>query len=139
MILNILPEIYLVLQLPTDFSFTKFSKNFVNQPFFSLTRTNDEISIICSESSFNEESKTVTDLSLAKQEVNWKILKVDGVLDFSLVGIMAKICDPLAKASISVFVISTFNTDYVMVKANQIENATKALEAAGFVVKVSSN
>ena len=58
-----------------------------------------------------------------KAEKDWKILKIEGILDFSLIGILSKISSILAKNQISVFVISTFNTDYILIKEEKIEEA----------------
>ena len=65
-------------------------------------------------------------------EKNWRILKVHGPLDFSLTGVLASIANPLAESKISIFAISTFDTDYVMVKDIDLPNARAALTSAGF-------
>ncbi len=73
--------------------------------------------------------------SEVKKESDWRILKVDGPLEFSLTGILASVAGPLAKAGISIFAISTFDTDYVMVKSEKAEEAVKVLTKAGHIVK----
>lgn len=75
--------------------------------FFSISKTDDELSIVCPE-------KNVP-LNI-KSEKNWRALKVNGPLDFSLTGILSLLANPLAKAEISIFAISTFDTDYILVK-----------------------
>jgi uncharacterized protein len=92
---------------------------------FSITRTNEELSIVCSSECLpiNEEFKEV--------ESDWKCLKVEGVLDFGLTGILASLANPLAENKISIFAISTFNTDYLLVKSHSIEKARLVLENEG--------
>lgn len=64
-------------------------------------------------------------------ETGWRALKVEGPLDFNLTGILAGIANPLARAGISIFAISTFDTDYVLVREVQLDNALAALRSAG--------
>jgi hypothetical protein len=106
----------------------------INQPipsqifdsgFYSVTRTDDEISIV---------SNCKPDLEDAKCIRNWKGFKVDGILDFSLVGILNDITKPLKDNNISVFVISTFNTDYVFVKEESFARAITILKATHNIV-----
>ncbi len=96
--------------------------------FFSLTKTFDELSIVCSQESIPEDIKC---------ERDWKILKVEGILDFSLTGILASISNTLAKAGISIFAVSTYDTDYVLVKDMDFKNAIEALKQAGFGVEAA--
>ena len=95
----------------------------LQSPFFSIGKTNDELSIVC-------EQKLVPDG--IKCERDWRAFKVEGPLDFGLTGILTSIANPLAEAKISIFVISTFDTDYVMIRANDFERARLALVNAGF-------
>ena len=67
-------------------------------------------------------------------EEGWKALKVRGPLDFSQVGILASIAGPLSNAGISIFTISTFDTDYILIKEGTLKPAITALEAAGHQV-----
>ena len=91
-----------------------------------IGRTPDELSIVC--------ESAAAPTAAAEREDGWRALKVAGPLDFGLVGILAKICQALADAAIPVFAISTYDTDYVLVKAGNFEAAIKALEAAGTCV-----
>ena len=93
--------------------------------FYSITKTDRELSIVCGQSHVPENTKA---------EKNWKALKIDGTLDFSLTGILASIATPLAAAKISIFAISTFDTDYVMVNAVDLERAIDTLRTANFTV-----
>ncbi len=94
--------------------------------FHTISRTPEELSIVCLESAVPSE---------VNKESGWRILKVDGHLDFSLTGILASVAGPLADARISIFAISTFDTDYVMVKSEKAEEAIRILTEAGHVVR----
>lgn len=87
--------------------------------FLSITRTAEELSIVCAESLAPAE---------AKVESGWRAFKVLGPLDFSLTGIIAALTAPLAEAKISVFTIATFDTDYLLVKETDLEGAVTALQ-----------
>ncbi len=90
--------------------------------FWSMTRTTDELSIVAEEGAAPPE---------VEQEGGWRALKVAGPLDFALVGVLADLAAPLAAAGVSIFVMSTFDTDYVLVKQESVARAAEALEAAG--------
>ena len=72
-----------------------------------------------------------------KREDDWRGFKIEGILDFALVGILAKITGILAEEKISVFAISTYNTDYVLIKSNDFEAALAVLAQAGYQIKTS--
>lgn len=91
-----------------------------------FARTDEEISLVC------ETEKTPA--CAAAREDGWRVMRVAGVLDFSLIGILAGICDVLAAEQIGVFVVSTYNTDYVLTKETRFEDALSALERAGYEV-----
>ena len=112
--LKILDGLYAVCQVGENF------KNFdlENKDFFSITKTEDEVSVVMLQDKIKSEIKA---------EKDWKILKIEGILDFSLIGILSKISSILAKNQISVFVISTFNTDYILIKEEKIEEAISIL------------
>ena len=67
-------------------------------------------------------------------ETGWRALRVAGNLDFALVGILASIANPLAQAGVSIFALSTYDTDYVLVKESELERAVGALTTAGFPI-----
>lgn len=92
---------------------------------WSLTRTNNEISLV---------SQIESHPSFLKSEGPWIVFEVDGVLDFELVGILNSLTQPMADAGISVFAVSTFNTDYILVKADVADKAHAVWEASGFPV-----
>lgn len=93
--------------------------------FFSITKTSEELSIVCTQSSIPEYFSC---------ERGWKILKIEGTLDFSLIGILSSISTILANQEISIFAISTFDTDYILVKENDVPKAVHALAANGYPV-----
>lgn len=95
--------------------------------FCSITRTPDELSVVCSEGNLPMG---------AKCEKGWRILKIQGLLDFSLTGILASVAETLANQKISIFALSTYNTDYILVKEEQTENAITALQEAGHAVNL---
>lgn len=67
-----------------------------------------------------------------EREDGWKAFKIEGVLDFSLVGILAKIASLLADVGISIFAVSTYNTDYILIKADKYDTAVAVLSAGGY-------
>jgi len=72
--------------------------------------------------------------SHAKAERGWRALRVDGTLDFALTGVLAAVVVPLAEAGVSIFALSTYDTDYVLVRDSQLPAAREALRAAGHTV-----
>lgn len=93
--------------------------------FLSVARTEDELSLVCLQERIPE--GTIC-------ERDWRILKVLGPLDFSLVGILASISAALAKAGVSIFAVSTYDTDYILVREKDIEKAVDALKGEGCTV-----
>jgi len=94
----------------------------------AIIRTPEEISIICDENSVHGNILV---------ENGWRIIKVQGPLDFSQIGVLAAIAVPLAQAGVSIFTISTFNTDYILVKESFLALAINALQKAGHSVEVA--
>jgi uncharacterized protein len=94
--------------------------------FYSITKTDEEISIVCS---------SLVHLDSENSETDWSCIKILGPLDFSLTGIMADISAVLAKAEISIFAISTFDTDYILIKSEKLPETKRALQNAGYIFK----
>ena len=94
-------------------------------PWFSITRTQGELSIVCA-----------SDIEIEAQhtETGWRALEVQGPLDFALTGILAELSGILADGSISLFAISTYDTDVLLVKRDTLDAAIDALRAHGHVV-----
>ena len=92
--------------------------------FLSITKTDEELSIVCD---------AAINLEAEKIEHGWSCLKVLGPLDFSLTGILAKLSAVLAEAEISLFAVSTYNTDYILVKSEKLEMAIETLSKQGYI------
>ena len=90
--------------------------------FYSITRTEEELTIVCAETLVGQGTKS---------ETGWRCLKVEGPLDFSEIGIIFSLTRPLAVNGVSVFVISTFETDYFMVKETNLAKTIDILTAEG--------
>ena len=115
--------------LPQDFSVCQIEnpgQADLTMPFTFLSRTDEEISLVC------ESEKAPKDA--LKREDGWRGLRIAGPLDFSLIGILAKIAGLLAAQKISIFALSTYNTDYVLVKEEKLADALTALTRAGYDV-----
>jgi hypothetical protein len=93
--------------------------------FFTVSRTDDELSIVC------EESLVPAGV---QAELSWRALKLHGPIPFAVTGVIASLTKPLAEAKISVSAIATYDTDYLLVKSGTLSAAIAALRAAGFQV-----
>ena len=114
--------------LPNTFAVSRFAPDApipdwaTTAPVFSITRTEEELSIVA------PESVTPDDV---RAERGWRALKLEGPFDFALTGVLASVLQPLADARVSIFAISTFDTDYVLVRFESLNYAISALRAAG--------
>lgn len=119
-----------LIKLDRDFTVCKVTSvhdvDFSNE-FTFLSKTDDEISLVC-------ESKYVPE-HVTDAEHNWKGLKIAGMLDFGMVGVISKIAGLLARQEISIFVVSTYNTDYIFLKAAQYERAVKLLLQEHYIIR----
>lgn len=95
--------------------------------FFFVGKTDDELSLVCRTGD--------VPCHTVEREDGWRGFVVEGVLDFSLVGILAQLSGVLAKAEVGIFAVSTYNTDYILVKERDYDKAVRALVAAGHVVR----
>ena len=95
--------------------------------FVFLSKTPDEISLVC--------ETEYTPPSVTASEHGWKMLKIVGILDFGMIGVIAKISNLLAEAEISLFVVSTYNTDYILLKAENFDRGIQVLEQNGYIIK----
>lgn len=89
------------------------------QKFYSITKTDEELSIVINED---------IDIQSNIIEYNWRSIRIVGTLDFSLIGILSKISTILAQEEISIFAISTYNTDYILLKEDKLEMAIEVLK-----------
>jgi uncharacterized protein len=94
--------------------------------FYSITRTYDELSIVCPQ----EQVPAGVDINKS-----WRCLKVQGPLGFSITGILASLSMPLASEGVSIFVFSSYDTDHIMVKQYELEKAVEVLQKAGHTVQ----
>ncbi len=90
--------------------------------FVSITHAADELSIVCAEENVPSD---------VKADRGWRALKVEGPLDLALTGVLASLANPLAEAKINIFAISTFDTDYLLVKGYNLKRACDILQQAG--------
>jgi uncharacterized protein len=120
--LIILPERLAVCRLAAEAPFPDWI-----QPgdLICLVRTRDELSVVCAERFVPPE---------VRAERSWRALMVQGPLEFSLTGVLASIANPLARAGVSIFAISTYDTDYILVRDDSLDRAVNALIQAGFMV-----
>lgn len=98
-----------------------------NAPFCFAARTDEECSLVCPEE--------YAPASAEAREDGWRAMRIEGVLDFSLVGILASVSNTLATQKIPLFAVSTYNTDYVLVKQEHLDNAINALKTDGWTLE----
>ena len=98
-----------------------------NDEFCFLGKTDEEISLVC--------RSEKTPLNTSKREDGWKAFRIEGMLDFSLVGILSKISAVMAENEIGIFALSTYNTDYILVKKHNFEKAEKVFIERGYEVR----
>jgi hypothetical protein len=113
-----LPTSFAVCSLPPDASIPLLTGN----EFTSITRTTEELSIVCPADQAPPN---------AKCESPWTCFKLEGPFAFSLTGVLASFLNPLAERGIPIFAVSTFDTDYILVKEEHAETALGTLQAAG--------
>lgn len=118
-----------LMKIEADFSVCKvvdFSEVNLNRPFCFTAKTDEENSVVC-------RTEDVPDRTIERDD-GWKGFRIEGVLDFSLIGILSKITGILADNKIGIFAISTYNTDYVFVKQENYKRALEVLKDAGYEV-----
>ncbi len=120
MILRLLTEEFAICQV-TDLNQIDWSA-----PTVFVAKTKDELSVVC--------PSQFSPLKATQVEADWRGFQIEGTLDFALVGIVAGISSCLATENISVFVVSTFNTDYVLVKSHLKDLAIAALKREGYQI-----
>ena len=94
--------------------------------FFFIGKTDEEISLVVPTASVPEKT--------TERDDGWQAFRIQGVLDFSLIGILSKISGLLADAQIGIFAVSTYNTDYILVKKENYEKALRVLADAGYEI-----
>jgi uncharacterized protein len=121
--LRLLEGAFAILQLPPEAPVPDWA---AGAAFISVTRTSDELSIVCLQERVPAEISSGT---------SWRCIRVSGRLDLSLVGVLASLADPLAAAGIPLFAISTFDTDHMFVVASDLPRALEAWQQAGHALE----
>lgn len=103
-----------------------FSQINLTDEYCFLGKTEEEMSIVC-------ETDKVPQNTISRDD-GWKAFRIQGVLDFSLIGILAKISTILAEEKIGIFAISTYNTDYILTKVENFQKAIEALQKNGYQI-----
>ena len=116
--IEILPDTFSICRLAPDAILPEWAQG----DFVSITRTPRELSVVCRRGAVPNDVRCDT---------GWKCLRLAGQFDLTKVGVLASLTEPLAVANVSVFVIGTFDTDYLLVKNACLDSAIKALEEAG--------
>ncbi|MBQ3428339.1 MAG: ACT domain-containing protein [Mogibacterium sp.] len=94
--------------------------------FYFIGKTDEELSLVCRTS--DTPSETI------ERDDGWKGFRIQGILDFSLIGILSKLSGILAEHEIGIFAVSTYNTDYILVKEENYERAIEALVHEGYTI-----
>ena len=118
MVLRVLNEEFSICKLKD------YSQIDLGQPYVFTGSTDEEKSLVCP-------TRLIPSNTLERSD-GWKAFRIEGTLDFSLVGILARISSILAEAGIGIFAISTFNTDYVLTKSRDFERALRLLSASSY-------
>jgi len=103
-----------------------YSQIDISEPFVFTGSTDEEKSLVC--------PTRLVPSEVIERSDGWKALRIEGILDFSLIGIIAKISAVLADSGIGIFVVSTFNTDYILTQADRFEMALRLLSDAGYCI-----
>ena len=110
-VLSVLFETFTIHKLSPDVS---IPEEILKSNYYSVSKTENELSVVCSE---------LIEVQSLQSSKGWKCIKVAGPFDFNLTGILAGISDILAKVNISIFAISTFDTDYILVRTQDLSSA----------------
>ncbi len=117
--LRILPQAYAICSFPRESTIPDWAQSL---SIISITRTPEELTIVCEEGHVT---------GGCRMDQDWKCIRVEGSLDLDAVGVLASISGPLAQERISIYVVSTFDTDYILVRGKKIAKAVSALSKAG--------
>lgn len=101
-----------------------YTKVDFTEEFIFTGRTDDENSLVC-------RTKDVP-VNTIEREDGWRAFRIEGILDFSLIGILAEISSLLAENKIGIFAVSTYNTDYIFTKEESFQKAVEVLKESGF-------
>ncbi|HPH78807.1 MAG TPA: ACT domain-containing protein [bacterium] len=119
--LQLFPNRFSICRLRANYDYPRWAENDI---FCSITRTDEELSVITLENKVNV---------CANRNDGWRLIKILGPLDFTMIGVVYSLTEILAKANISVVVVSTYDTDYLLVKEEKVDEAVECLsEKFGF-------
>ena len=118
--INVLREVFTVCKIEN------ISQLDFKAEHYFLSKTDEELSLVCTD-------KNVPDNTLDRED-GWRGFRIQGVLDFSLIGILSKISSILAENEISIFAVSTYQTDYIFIKERNFERVLKVLENNGYEI-----
>ena len=116
-------------KLPCELTVCKLPSTDAFDPtadFYFAGKTDEEISLVC--------ETTVVPAETVTREDGWKAMRIEGILDFSLMGILSRITTILADNKIGIFAVSTYNTDYILVKEENFNRALECLECSGYEI-----
>ncbi len=116
-------------KLPDTFTVSKVEKVTdidMNSDIYFIGKTDEELSLVCRTEDVPENT--------VERDDGWRGFRIEGVLDFSLIGILSRLSTILAENQIGIFAVSTFNTDYILVKEENFDRAMDVLAAAGYEV-----
>jgi len=115
-----------VVRLPPDAHVPPWAFTAAPGALWSMTRTDDEVSLVRGAEAVPSD---------ARAERGWRALRIAGTIDFALTGVLASVLAPLGDAAISIFAVSTFDTDYILVRERALADAIDTLRAAGHDVQ----
>lgn len=124
--LHVLKDFYMISRFRPGSELPAFNTS----EFYSITGTTEELSVVC--------KQTETSEVFPNANKNWRVLKIAGPLDFSLIGILAEISCILKNVKIPIFTISTYDTDYILVKNDFLPKAIEALLEKGYEIHDNS-
>ncbi len=116
--------------IDNDFSICKvedLSQIDYSDKFCFVSKTDEELSLVC--------NTNLVPKNAIECDNGWKAFRIQGVLDFSLIGILSKISTLLAENKIGIFAVSTYNTDYILTKEENFDKSIKVLEGNGYIIK----
>jgi hypothetical protein len=117
--LSLLKDKYAICTLPNDTPIPDWA---LTQSLISITRTGKELTIVCRMDSIPSELQS---------DLNWRCFRIDGSFDLNQIGVISSISSPLADAGISIYVISTYDTDYFLVQDKNVEQTISTLSNSG--------
>ncbi len=128
--LIVLPDQYAVVKLPANAPIPEWAAMSDKVDFASVTRTSEELSIVCP----NYNVPNIPQSESLAYEKGWSCIKVQGPLEFGLVGILASLTRALAAIGVTLFTLSTYNTDYLFLRHESLDRAVRALRTEGYTV-----